>query len=106
MDDRDPRGDLGKRQRPIDRRIAAAGDHDAAAAEILAPAHQIEDAALLVFGYALQRRAVRAEGAGAGRDHDRAGGDALPRHVLQEETVPAFFETADRAAEVEARRKR
>ena len=82
-------GDLGQRQRPVDRRIAAAGDDDALAAEILAPVHQVEDALALELRDAVERRAVRAERAGAGGDHHRAARDALARPGLEEKPLAA-----------------
>ncbi len=74
----DPRRDIGQRQRPVDRRIAAAGDDDALAAEILAPLDQVEDALAFIVGEARERRAVGPERADAGGDDDRAGAQHRP----------------------------
>jgi tRNA threonylcarbamoyladenosine biosynthesis protein TsaE len=78
MHHHDLRGNLGQRHRPIDRRIAAAGDDDAFAAKILAPAHQVENAAALERLDAGERRAIRPERTAAGGNHHRPRGDPHP----------------------------
>ena len=87
MDHVDDLGHLGERDRPVDGGIAAAGDHDAPAAEVLAPLDQIEDALALIGLDARQRRLVGAEGAHAGRDDDGAGIDAA---AVVEQDMPAL----------------
>src|SRR3954462_3703375 len=63
MHDHDLLGDIGQSQRPIDRRIAAAGDHHALVAEILAPLDVVMDALAFEALDAGERRPVRSEGA-------------------------------------------
>ncbi len=122
MHDEDPLGDLGQRQRPIDRRIAAAGDDDPLAAKLLAPPHQIEHALLLELGDAGERRPVRAERAGPGRDDDGAGGNPRPgggldrepaiagrgeaRHGMRRDGMPAQTARPAPSADRSARRRR
>src|SRR5579863_5211197 len=105
MDDGHPLGDLGERERPIDRRIAAAGDDDTAAAELLAPVHEIKDTLPFERLDALERRAVRPEGAGPGRDHHGAGGDPEPGGILENKTLFRRREARDGVAQMEHRGK-
>src|SRR5260370_29924624 len=105
MHDHHPLGNLRERQGPIDGRIAAAGDDDAAPAEILAPPHEVEDALLLERLDAGEWWAVRPERAGAGRDHHRAGGDAQPGRVLDDKAFRRRGEPGDGLAEMEPRRE-
>ncbi len=95
-----------KRQRPVHRRIAAAGDDHATAAEILPPPHQVEDALLLEFLDAGEGRPVRPERAGPRRDQHRAGGDALAAQVLDDKPVRALRQAGDGMPEVKPRRER
>ena len=77
VDHGDPRDAL-ERQRPVHRRVAAACDHHALAGELLPPRHHVANGAgALVSAQALDRRPVRAEGAGA-RGHDHG---ACPHRV-------------------------
>jgi hypothetical protein len=63
-------GDALERQRPVHRRVAAARDHHALAGELLPPRHHVAHrAGALVPAQPVERRPVRAEGAGA-RRHD------------------------------------
>ena len=78
---------LGERQRPIDRRVAAAGDDHALAAEILAALHQIEDALALEGLDARQRRPVGTEGADPGGDDHRARLDDGAERGLEAEAA-------------------
>ncbi len=104
--DHHARGDAGQRERPVDRRIAAAGDDHALAAQFLAPRHQVEDASALECLDVGDGRAVRSEGAHAGGDDDGAG---LDRDSARREPEPAAgkrLEPLHRRAEVERRPER
>ena len=90
MDHRYPRRDLGQGDRPIDRRIAAAGDDHPLVPEILTPADQVEDAAAFVILDPLEGRPVGPEGPasrrddqGAGVDHISLGGADPPAAVVE-----------------------
>ena len=65
-------------QRPVERGIAAAGDQEVLAAEILHPAHRIVERAALALLRARQRQATRHEAAGARGDHDHRRLEGLP----------------------------
>jgi len=105
MHDHDPVGDLSQRQCPVDGRIAAARDHDPAAAEILAPPDEVEDAALLERLDAGERRTVGSERAGAGRDDHGAGRHSHASEIFNNEAVIRGFEADDRMPEVKNRRE-
>ena len=99
MHDRDLR-DVVQRQRPVHRRIAAAGDHHALAGEAVALADVIlHAAACLVGGEAVERRAVGAEGAGAGGDDHRAGAHRVALIGGQREVAGLARQAGDAAAE-------
>ena len=66
-------GDRLQVERPVERGIAAADDHEIVAAEILHAAHRIEDALALIGLDAGDRRALRLERAAAGGDHHDLG---------------------------------
>jgi hypothetical protein len=103
VDDHDPLGDAGQRQRPVDRGIAAAGDYHPLAAQVLAPLHHVEDAAALVGLDAVERRAVRPEGADAGRHDDGPRQDAGPGRGLDPETIAVRHQRRHLLAEVPGR---
>ena len=93
-------GDVLQRQRPVHRGVAAAGDHHALAAKILAPADVVlHRAAGLVGGQALQRRPVGAERAGAGGDDHRFGADGVALVGGQREAAALAAQAVDLAAE-------
>ena len=71
-------------ERPVERRVAAAGDQHPAAAEVLHLAHRIEDALALVGFDARGRRAL-------GLERAAAGGDGIT--TLASIVVPASVET-------------
>ena len=79
VDDIDPGRDVLQRQRPVHGRVAAPGDHDVLAAELLALAAGVADGAggleRLQPG---QRRAVRAERPSASRQHDGLAMHLIP----------------------------
>src|SRR6185437_9396386 len=101
MDHHHACGDLGERDRPIDRRIAAAGDDDALIAERLAPGDQVEDALALILLDPVERRAVRAESADAGGDDHGFGEEGNAAAGLDSETaVRLARESFDLLAEV------
>src|SRR5579884_4000136 len=106
MHDKDALGDLGERQGPVDGGVAAAGDDDMPAAKILAPPHQIKDAAALELLDPGQRRTVRAERADPGGDDDGAGGDANAGSAFDPEPLRRLIEPDDRTAEMIDRRER
>ncbi len=100
-------GDVLQRQRPIDRRIAPAGDHHALAAEILPAANVILDGARRLVGRkAGERRAVRAERAGAGGDQHGFGGDRVAQVGGQPEIARCAGQRLHAPAEQSARVKR
>src|SRR5688572_4622832 len=92
--------DAGKRQGPVERGIAAAGDHHALAAHVLLAFHQVEDALALELGEALQRRAVGAEGTDTGGDDDGAGVDPGAGRGLQVPAVADLGQLVDLLAEM------
>ncbi len=78
MDEGDAAGDRVEVERPVERRIAAAGDQHPAAAEMLHLAHRIEDALAFVGLDAGGRRALGLERAAAGGDDHHLGLDRRP----------------------------
>ena len=99
VDKADARRDAVQGQRPVDRAIAAAGDDDALAAQGFA----FLDVVLhrtggLERGEARERRAVGAEGAGAGGDDDGLGQDGVTRAGGEGESPGAAGEGFDLAA--------
>ena len=100
MHDIQLRGDIPERQRPIHGEIPAAGDHDAAAAEILAPAYVVlHGPARLVCLEPVQRRPVGAERAGAGGDHHGARADGVALVGAQSEGTGLAFQCVDPAVQ-------
>ena len=88
-----------QRQRPVHRRIAAAGDHHALAAQVLAPAHIVlHGAGRLVPRKPVQRRTIGTERAGAGGDQHRLGAHRVALVGGQRETRPAHRRDPSRAA--------
>src|SRR5690242_9565230 len=61
VDDRHLACDRLQRQRPVDRRVATADDHDIAIAELLQIAYEIMDAVSLQFGDARRLQPLRFE---------------------------------------------
>ena len=100
MDDEDLLGDAGQGQGPVERGIAAAGDHHALAAHVFLALHQVEDALALELGEALQRRAVGAECADAGRDDDRLRVDPGAGRGLEVPAVADLGQLIDLLAEM------
>ena len=70
-------GDRLQVERPVERRIAAADDHQVVAAEILHAAHRVEDRLALIGLDARDRRPLRLERAAAGGDHHDLGHEHL-----------------------------
>ena len=100
MHDLDAGRDAGERQRPVHGRVPAAGDHHALAAEILAPAHVVlHGAGGLVGVQPVQRRAVGAEGTGAGGDDDGARADGVVAVGAQSEGAGPALQRDDAAVE-------
>ena len=106
MHDHNPLGQLSERQRPVDRRIAAAGDDDALAAKIFTPPHQVEDATALVSLDAGERWAIRPERAATGRDHHRARRDPHPGGIGHDKPVRRLAEFGHRMAKMVDGRER
>ena len=79
-----------------------------AAAEVLAALHQVKHAAFLERLDPLKRRAVGAEGAGAGGNHHGAGGGPHPGGILDDEALGlgGGFEPDYRMPEMKHRRER
>ena len=69
MDERQALGQRLQIERPVERRIAAADDHQVLVAELLHLAHRIEDRCALIRLDARNRRTLRLERTAAGRDH-------------------------------------
>src|SRR5208282_6803566 len=95
MDERDPGGDRVKVENPIQRRIAAAHDHDPTAPEMFHFAYGIKDASVLVGGETGEGRLLRLERSAARGDEqslglDRlivVGSDAKQRRIRRPENV-------------------
>ena len=110
MDERDPGGDRVKVQDPIQRRIAAADDHDPTAPEMLHLAYGIEHASVLVGVETGEGRLLRLERSAARGDEqslglDRlivVGSDAKQRRVRRPENLHPL----DHLAEVKVRPER
>ena len=99
-----------KIESPVERRIAAADDHDVFAAKLLDLAHRVEDRLALIGFDPLDRRLLRLERAAACGDDHRLAREGLAaadadaeRRRLGASRAP---ETLDHFAEVEGRMKR
>ncbi len=93
-------GDVLQRERPINRRIPAAGDHHPLVAEVLAPADVVLHRTRgLVGGQPGQGRPVGAEGAGAGGDEDGLGAHRLAPVGADREGAGRAFQALDPAAQ-------
>ncbi len=80
-------GDAAQGQRPIDRRVAAAGDHHPLAAEGLPSRHRIVHTHALVSFDAREGRPIRPKQAAARGDDHRLGADSRPGGGRQHETL-------------------
>ena len=100
VDDVDLGGDVLEGERPVDGAVAAAGDGDPAAAEVLAAADEVLDGAgVFEGGDAVEGRAVGPEGAGAGGEEDGLAGDAVAAVGAKGEGAGLAGEVVDPAAE-------
>jgi hypothetical protein len=107
MNHHHPCRNLGEGDRPIDRRIAAAGDDDALAAERLAPCDEIEDALALVVLDPVERRAIGPKGADPrGNDHGLSEENNAATGLDPETTILNPGESHDLLAEMINRRER
>ena len=94
-------------ERPVERRVAAAGDQQPLAAERLHLAHRVIDRLRLVGLDAGDRRALRLERAAAGRDHDDLASNTLPAFGRDaEQRIADLLDVLDHLVEMEGRIER